>query len=82
VTRRGFAALRHARIDRISERGRGAIPTRVVATESEMFLSHEPTAVLDLAARRAIPRLPRMAAIGATIPMPRAGIQPGPRPAR
>jgi hypothetical protein len=72
--------LHHARIDRISEGGRGAIPARVVATEPEMFLSHELTAVLDLAARHAIQRPPRVAAIGATVFAPRDGNQLRPRP--
>jgi hypothetical protein len=82
VTRRGLAALRDARIDRISEGGRAAIPARVVATEPEMFLSHKLTAVLDLAARHATQRPSRVAAIGATVFAPRAGNQPRRRPAR
>ena len=56
----GIAALRQARIDRISGgEARRAMLARVFATEPEMFLLDEPTADLDPAAGHAILRLLR-----------------------
>jgi iron complex transport system ATP-binding protein len=56
----GIAALRHARIDRISGgEARRAMLARVFATEPETFLLDEPTADLDPAASHAILRLLR-----------------------
>jgi iron complex transport system ATP-binding protein len=58
LSRCGIAALRHARIDRISGgEARRAMLARVFATEPEMFLLDEPTADLDPAASHAILRL-------------------------
>ena len=60
LMRCGIAALRHARIDRISGgEARRAMLARVFATEPEMFLLDEPTADLDPAASHAILRLLR-----------------------
>jgi iron complex transport system ATP-binding protein len=60
LLRCGIAALRHARIDRISGgEARRAMLARVFATEPEMFLLDEPTADLDPAASHAILRLLR-----------------------
>ena len=60
LQRCGIAALRNARIDRISGgEARRAMLARVFATEPEMFLLDEPTADLDPAACHAILRLLR-----------------------
>ena len=60
LRRSGIEALRNARIDRISGgEARRAMLARVFATEPEMFLLNEPTADLDPATSRAIPRLSR-----------------------
>ena len=60
LRRCGIAALRHARVDRISGgEARRAMLARVFATEPEMFLLDEPTADLDPAASHAILRLLR-----------------------
>ena len=57
---RGIAALRNARINRISGgEARWAMLARAFATEPGMFLLDEPTADLDPAASHAIPRLLR-----------------------
>ena len=65
LVRCGIAALRHARIDRISGgEARRAMLARVFATEPEMFLLDEPTADLDPAASHAILRLLRQTAEG------------------
>jgi iron complex transport system ATP-binding protein len=60
LRRCGIAALRDARIDRISGgEARRAMLARVFATEPEMFLLDEPTADLDPAASHSVLRLLR-----------------------